>query len=320
MTIRQFLFSVIICFAVSPNCSASAQQPQGEHANHSTLNSSSITWAINSAPPFHVLTGPLQGQGICDELTNTVKRAMPNTEFNTVFMPQTRIGVEFERDANLCFPCMIYNPGQHDRVYFTEPTHWYPPHGVITTHELAQQLTEAFGNPIRLSELLESNQYYFGFPHGRRYGPLQPILDSHAGQNSYRVVRTGDNAPTAILAMIRANRVHYTIDYPILVEYDRQTIESDMAFIPIAENQDSVVLGAIGCTKNTWGREPIAKINSALPAIHNDEEFLASLAMYYSNTPDYFERFQTLVREHQRETTSPPELEQPNSPLMPPSL
>ncbi|WP_165924709.1 hypothetical protein [Lysobacter sp. N42] len=242
-------------------------------------------------------------QGMCDELTHAFERALPNTEFSTVFMPQARIGIEFERNANLCFPCMIYNPGQHDRVYFTEPTHWYPPHGVITTHELAAELTEQFGNPIELSALLESEQYYLAYPHGRKFGDLQPILESHSSQNSYRIVRTGDNAPTAILAMIRANRVHYTIDYPILVEYDKQTAESDMAFIPIAENQNSVVIGAIGCTKNAWGERAVQHLNRGLPAIRNDEQFMARLAMYYNNIPDYFERYEQLIRQHQRETS-----------------
>ncbi|CUS48109.1 MAG: hypothetical protein HLUCCO02_06010 [Idiomarinaceae bacterium HL-53] len=265
-----------------------------------------LTWAINSAPPFHVLSGPMQDKGMCDAFTDAVERALPALYFRTTIMPQTRIGVEFERDTKQCFPCMIYNPGQHPNVHFTEPTHWYPPHGVITTPELAEQLSQEFGNPIQLSALLESNDYRFGYPDGRRFGQLQTIIDSHAGDSNYRVLRTGDDATTAILEMIRANRVHFTIDYPALVEYDRAVAGSNMAFIPIKEVEGKQVIGAIGCTQNEWGAAMVERINEVLPQVHQDTEFLEVLGEYYRNTPEYFNEFETLIRQHQHGSTVVP--------------
>jgi len=278
----------------------------GRHAVAAVDENQVLTWAISNAPPFHVLSGPLQNNGMCDALTDAVERALPELHYRTVIMPQTRIGVEFERSANLCFPCMIFNSNGHPRAHLTEPTHWYPPHGVITTHQMAEKLTAEFGNPIRLSELLAKNEYLLGYPDGRKFGELQPILESFAGSDSYRVLRTGDNASLAILDMIRVNRIQYTIDYPILIEYDRMMSGSEMAFIPIEEVSGTQILGAIGCTKNEWGSEMVNTLNAALSKVHQDTAFLSTLATYYSEIPEYFESYQTLVREFEQGTTPAP--------------
>ncbi|MCC5854180.1 MAG: hypothetical protein JJU10_00670 [Idiomarina sp.] len=233
---------------------------------------------------------------MCDALMHAVESALPLVSFETVVMPQTRIGVQMERAQNVCFPCMIYTGTEHERVYMTRPTHWYPPHGVITTPELAEQLTRKFGNPIRLTELLQNSHYRFGYPDGRRYGQLQPVLDEFAN-DGYRVVRTGEHATVALLAMIRAGRIQYTIDYPQLVEYDQRISQQALTFIPISEIEGHMILGAIGCTKGDWGAHMIEQINAALPDVHDNAAFLENLAMWFNSTQDYFERYERFVRD-----------------------
>lgn len=255
-----------------------------------------LVWAVNNAPPFHINNGPMQGLGICDALITATENALPELPARRLIRPLTRVGVEFERSENMCIPCLIYSESGHPGAYLSKPTHWYPPHGVITSQELAKELTEKFGNPIQLSALLQDNDYYFGYPDGRRYGRLQPLIDSFTGSNSYRVVRTGDNATTAILAMIRANRVHYTIDYSPLVTFDRFLVGSDMAFLEIAENQSQQVLGSIGCTKNEWGHAMIEKINSVVSDIRSDAAFRDRLLFWFSNQEDYVEQLDVMPK------------------------
>lgn len=273
-------------------CAVNAPPASADHPLNADVQQ--LVWAVNTAPPFHIVDGPLVGQGICDALIAATERALRDIPARTLNRPITRAGVEIGRSENMCVPCLIYTEKGLPGTYMTQPTHWYPPHGIITTHELAAELTAKFGNPIQLEALLQENQYRFGYPDGRAYGILQPLIDSFAGDDSYRVVRTGENATTAILAMIRAGRVHYTIDYSPLTTYDQFTAGSNMAFIEIAETQNNPVLGAIGCTRNEWGHAMVERINNALPHIQSDLEFRRQLLFWFSAHPNYLDTFDQL--------------------------
>lgn len=245
-----------------------------------------INWSLNTAPPFHILSGDYQNQGICDSLMDVVDEKLAEYRSSRTVMPQTRIGLQFEREENLCFPCMI-KQDDNQRSVFTRPTHLYFPHGIITSSEKATQIREQFGEPVRLAELLASNNFRLGHPSGRRYGDLQPLLDAYEGDNSYRLLRTGENATVAILSMIKSGRIDYTIDYKSLKTFDDRTSDGSLEFLSIAENQGKLVKGAIGCTNNEWGRQVVADINKALPDIRQDPRFLQTLGLWFANHDNY---------------------------------
>lgn len=246
--------------------------------------SRSLQWALNTAPPFHIVSGPYRNQGICDSLMLAVESALPAYKPQRSLMPQTRIGMMFERDVNQCFPCMIHRDNDPElRTLLSEPTHTYQPHGIITRPEVAQQLRELYGDPVPLRKLLASNDFRLGQPAGRQYGSLQSILNAYEGDDSYRVIRTGEHATTAILEMILAKRIHYTIDYHSLLRYHQKNHQGELEFVQLQENQGQFVLGAIGCTNNTWGREVIAEINANISTIRQDPRFLQSLNLWFEN-------------------------------------
>ncbi|TRW48442.1 ABC transporter substrate-binding protein [Aliidiomarina halalkaliphila] len=244
-----------------------------------------IHWAVNTAPPFHVVSGPLQGEGICDVLMDAVDARLPDITTQRSILPQTRIRQQFERDENRCFPCMIYRPHAARNAVFTEPTHFYYPHGIITTAARAAEIRERFGDPVSLTRLLREGDYRYGYPSGRVYGELQPVIDAVAPE-SYRIVHTGENATMAILAMIKAGRIDFTIDYQILRTFDQYFSGNQLAFIEIEETSGSHVLGAIGCTDNEWGRMVTERINQVLPEVRQDPEFLRVLNRWFEDKPE----------------------------------
>lgn len=243
-----------------------------------------LNWAINTAPPFHIVQGAYQDQGICDALMHAVEDTLPNYQTSRTLMPQTRIGVMFERDTNQCFPCMIYRPyDAQQRTVLSAPTHRYQPHGIIALPRVAARMREQFGDPVPLHLLLESNDFRFGQPAGRQYGALQPLLNLHEGTSSYRVLRTGEYATVAILDMILAGRIDYTLDYHTLVRYHQRTGQGELEFVEVAETQGQHVLGAIGCTNNAWGRDMIATINQNIDEIRQHPTFLQSLGLWFDS-------------------------------------
>lgn len=252
----------------------------------SPLEATSLEWVINTAPPFHIDSGSLEGQGICDVLIDVIDDAIPELSSNRTVLPQTRITQQFDRNQNQCFPCMIHRPVSSSATY-TEPTHFYYPHGIITTQENAAAMIAAFGNPVKLESLVSDGSFQLGYPAGRRYPSLQHIIDGFAGTDITRLVHTGENATVAILAMIKSGRIDYTIEYQILSNFDASTSEdSPLVFLPIAETQGSYVLGAIGCTNNEWGRAMVSAINQVLPQVRQDPKFLDILELWFRNNPE----------------------------------
>ncbi|SNY45861.1 conserved hypothetical protein [Arsukibacterium tuosuense] len=246
----------------------------------------SLEWVINSAPPFHILDGPHAGLGICDALIDVVNEHLPELASNRYVLPQTRIRQQFQRKANQCFPCMIYRPTPGETIQ-SEPTHFYHPHGIITTTEKARTIQARHGNPVRLASLINDRSFRFGYPDGRHYPAVQNILDQALQNEISRIAHTGENATVAILSMIKKGRIDYTLEYQILHNFDKaENAAGNLVFLPIAETQGQHVLGAIGCTNTEWGRAAIAKINQVLPLVRRHPEFLKVLGLWFNDDPE----------------------------------
>ena len=251
-----------------------------EHAESKGIDS--INWAINTAPPFHITDGSFSGQGICDVLIDVVDSYLTNISSERIVLPQTRIRQEFQRDTNQCFPCMIYRETPGDTIQ-TDPTHFYYPHGIITTKQKASRMKARHGNPIRLASLITDQSFRFGFPDGRHYPAVQNIIDNALKSNIPHVALTGENATVAILEMIKKERIDYTLEYRILQHFDILTDEkTNLVFLEIEETpQDEYVLGAIGCTNNQWGKAIVQEINRVMPLVRQHPEFLKVLELWF---------------------------------------
>ncbi|MDX1677808.1 hypothetical protein, partial [Arsukibacterium sp.] len=246
----------------------------------------SLEWVINAAPPFHIVDGPFAGQGICDVLIDVIDKHLPELDSNRLVLPQSRIRKQFQRKENQCFPCMIYRaiPGE---TIQSEPTHFYFPHGIITTPEKARLIQARHGDPVRLASLINDNTLRFGYPDGRHYPAVQSILNNALEQDNNEIAHTGENATVAILAMIKKGRIDYTLEYQILHNLDKaENNADDLVFLQVAETQGQHVLGAIGCTNTEWGRAAITKINQILPLVRRHPDFLQVLERWFNNDPE----------------------------------
>ncbi|MEH8019142.1 hypothetical protein MN202_18040 [Rheinheimera muenzenbergensis] len=248
---------------------------------------SQINWAINTAPPFHIVSGDYKQQGLCDVLIDAVHRYVPELKKHREILPQPRIGRALERAENLCFACMIHKKQSEQGAYYSVPTHVYLPHQIIANNAAAQRIREKYPLPVPLAELLADEEFHFGYPAGRRFGVLQPLIEGQDSRPGNRLVRSGDNGPEAILQMIEAQRLDYTIDYSIIRRYHELNTGQLLQLLPIAENHQQLVHGAIGCSDSSWGRSVIEKINQAMPQIRADAEFNQSQDLWFEHHPQY---------------------------------
>lgn len=261
-----------------------------------------ITWATNDAAPFYILSGPLKHRGICDLILMEAITRLPSVDHKVLELPHSRIGKLMDAGENVCFPCMIHRNESTDRAHYSNPTAVYPPHALIVREAQRAQIIKQFGNPISLKTILESDKYLFGRHAGRRFGKiLDPIFD--ASNKTDDIVNSNAQFSTiSVLKLIELNRADYTIDYPPILKSYNLTEGGNLSLIPIKENFEFPVVGAVGCSAqapNRFAKQAISKIHSVLPDILSSQEYQAGLQFWFEDIgPQYSRWYNELVVNH----------------------
>jgi uncharacterized protein (TIGR02285 family) len=227
-----------------------------------------LTWAINDAPPFHVIEGEYQNSGICDVLIDSLKDTMTRTTHETVLMPQNRVRMLSKQKENLCFPCLIKR-ADNDVWVYSDETVIHAPLGVIGRPEVLDPFLNEDGR-IALESLVSSAPLRMGKPLARRYPDLlQPLVDKVSKTRHFAEL-TGENATVRVLEQIDIGRLDYTLEYPSILQFYNMTQgASTLVYYETAELASNGVAGAIGCTNNAWGQDVVKRINQALPDVLN---------------------------------------------------
>lgn len=245
----------------------------------SAVANNDITWGVNSAPPFHIYDGEYKDAGVCDALVSAFQQELPQHVHNIRKLPSRRITMIMKRNKNLCFPCVIKNSAYNTTFLYSDTTHKYAPHGVITDRDTGQYITAKYGYPIQFEQLAKDTDLRFGQPDERRYGKLQPFIDDYLLNASNFSFISGQQSHVNVLAMILNDRIDYTVDYEMVKTYYQRTHDDGdkLSFIPIAEYADEVIEGAVGCTRNEWGKRTIETLNSAISSVQSNSEFQRAL-------------------------------------------
>ena len=236
------------------------------NARGNTTQPFTITWAINDAPPFHIMDGELQGGGMCDILIDAFSTQMKNTRFDTLVMPQSRIKMLTKQKQNLCFPCLIKR-ADNDVWVYSDITVYHAPLGIIGKPEVLGPYVDSEGR-ISLERLTDAKLLRMGKPIARRYPDvLQPYVDS-VQKTPLLAELSGENATTRVLEQIEFGRIDFTLEYPSILKYYSATSGSDvLVYYETAELANQKVAGAVGCTNNEWGKNAVARMNKVIPHI-----------------------------------------------------
>lgn len=240
-----------------------------------------VQWAIHQAPPFHISAGPAAGMGICDALVDSIEAALPQFHYERKIMPAVRAARLMEDGENLCFPCSILK-ADRSTVKYSQATHSYASHGIIAKQTTIAAMQEKYGDPIQLEQLLRTGSYTFANPLARRFGQIQPIIDQYLLHSDNYVEVAGETSSENVLAMLASNRVDYTIDYPMMLNYWQAQFPEQLGFAVIAENSSQRTYGAVACTNNDWGEQVIEGIDANLATIRANPKFQAVLERWLS--------------------------------------
>lgn len=253
-----------------------------------------VTWAVNDGPPFHILDGDYQGQGFCDVLVQEMIRSMPDADHEVLTIPPARIARLREKQAPVCFPCMIKRPDTPITRY-SRATLYYQPHQLIVNSSSAEVVRQRYGEPVDFAALLQDDSLQFGRPLGRAYGEvLQPLLDRYSKQQPNHRVLSGKS--TLALNMVALGRLDYTLDYPVIGRYFELTEKNSLRYLPIEQNQHHPITGAIGCSNTEWGEQTVDRIDSALTKVLKSENYISSLGFWFAaENPRFWQHYKKHV-------------------------
>ncbi|MCG7571111.1 hypothetical protein MHM89_14385 [Pseudoalteromonas sp. CNC9-20] len=261
-------------------------------------NDYDVTWLRINAPPFS-MPASSSDSGICDDIVDEIIARTPDLKHDSIHLPQMRLKSYFEQGKNVCVPCLIKRDN-HPLVTFSTRTSVYPPMGIVTTAQKQRSITEKHGSPVRLYSLLNDKGLRYGQGAGRKYSPWIEQIKSRV-QNNQAVTLNyrGADQASVLGDMLVNERIDFGIDYPFIATYYNRHHDAQLVTLPIANNQESLVFGAIGCAKRADNDFATTFINRINPIIRDHILPSESYRQHQSNwLSEYFDDFSQVYEKH----------------------
>ena len=227
-----------------------------------------IVWAVMDWAPLYILKGghepssPAQlGDGIFDHQLGEVIALLPDYQHKFVLSNSQRIWADFAAGENFCYASAVKTPEREKIVYFV-PNSLLPSVELIVRQD-NQVRVGAKNTVVNLKQLMTDRHDLVGYIDTvRKYGPsLDPILD----QATDNVHKVPVSSPGILLRALDAGRMDFTIEYPMVLEYQRRLSPFQHSLVTLQfDDVPPMVMSNIACTKNAWGREVTADIAAAV--------------------------------------------------------
>jgi uncharacterized protein (TIGR02285 family) len=238
-----------------------------------------LTWLVRDVPPYFSYIGGKAPQrpedlanGEIDGFLRQLIKQMPQYRHEFLDAGFPRFEAMVRQGQALCSPLHVVTPERMEWLYFT---HVHPPlisrqvHLVVRRESLPQ--FESFGPAPRLAEVLQRPDLVGLLPRDRSFGvKIDPLLKEQ-GPQAPKTVVAGRNMH--LLAMLRAGRMDYTLEYPGTVdEYLRANAAGpDLVKLPVAESR-SAHQATFACSRNVQGRKLIEAIDQAVRSLAQDPQ------------------------------------------------
>jgi uncharacterized protein (TIGR02285 family) len=259
---------------------------------HAIANDNEITWLITNWPPWMILEGDDRGTGRFNHILALAQKKLSQYRHLEVKMNWRRVWFEISQGKHIC-NIFAYKTDEREKIaYFSEPHTFVLPNAIIMKHHNIQKM----GNPTSYSivSLLKDNRFNGIIERTRSFSfKLDGILEKHLpGSNLIRK----SAKPESLIKMVDANRIDYTIEYPIVASYFDQKVCLNKGFLSsiLIEELPLYNTVCVACPKNEWGKKVINRWNNVFRKLkrtdryrkitemgHNDERELSMIREYY---------------------------------------
>lgn len=239
----------------------------------------SLRWVVQDLPPhFSYANGraPTRpedlGQGEVDGFLRLLIQRLPEYRHEFVEASTPRFESLVRQGQTLCSVLHVRRPERLEWLYFT---HLHPAllsrqiHVIV--HRDAAARFELGGQPLQLADLLQRRELVGLLPRERSFGPRIDALLQAQAANAPRTVAISRH--TQLLAMLRARRMDYTLEYPAVVDEFQRSLGGtpELLKLPLAEGR-STQLATAACSRTPEGRRLIEAIDLAVRQLAQDPQ------------------------------------------------
>ena len=228
-----------------------------------------LLWLIRELPPFTILDGVAQGQGVVDHLLPQLMAQMPEYEHSIIRVNRARSIQMLQEPSLTCDPTLLWTPKRARFVRFSIPSL-----GALSSAVMVRKQDQAMLAPfldsqqVDLKRLLAKSRLKLGIVAERSYSAqvddmLHQLPDTAVSRHY------GNEATANLLQMQRLGRLQLVLGYWPEVRYLIQTqgwVLEDYAFHPI-QGVNHYQFLYVGCSDTPHGREAIRQIDQLLPAL-----------------------------------------------------
>ncbi len=224
-----------------------------------------VAWMEVEFPPGYIHKGPLRGQGYEDVITRILMEHLTEYRHDKMMGNLARMYHEFRQGRRVCNVALFKTPERREFMYFSIPSTFTLPNGLITLRERLPKFGDA--SEIRLAEVLETD-LRLGVSRDRSYGKaLDEVLKAHEGSPGI-FVHSGKDVFESLLRMLLSDRLDCMLGLPEEVIYvaEKMGVKDRIVTIALKENQGDydAWLGSVACSKTPWGAGIIRRIDEIL--------------------------------------------------------
>lgn len=240
-----------------------------------------IRWVAQDVPPhFSFIQGHAPGsvaelgRGEVDGFMRVLLARMPGYRHEFVEASTARYEAESRRGLTLCSTLHVRTP---ERLRWLHFSHLYPPLAsreihVIVPRKLMAELApgRAEDGRLQLSQLLKRQDLHALVARDRAFGVQ---IDSLLSLHTVPRLAVGARFSHQLLDMLRAGRMDYTLEYPVVVkEYLARVGDPDaLVALPVAEGL-STLLATVSCSRTPQGLRQIQAIDAAVRELARDPD------------------------------------------------
>ncbi len=254
-----------------------------------------LLWAKNVSPPFYQGSNSVGSRSLGDHIQQYLELELPQYQHEILDIRLPQINELWADKIPVCFSTMIHSDTASKDHVQSIPNIIYEPHGLITRKDLKIDGLKS-AQVVSLKSVLVNKSLKLGTIEGRTFGAtIDDLLTRYANPDRHKTLERGDTVRQ--MKLLEQGEFDYAIDYEYVFEYFKKHsfYARKLKFTPIKEVQGSVILGAIGCTNNDWGRAVIADINTAIKRLLKNPEYQESVSIWLSTDAgrkQYLEKFQ----------------------------
>lgn len=238
-----------------------------------------LRWLVQEIPPhFSYPAGRAPsrpeelGQGEVDGFLRLLIQRLPEYRHEFVEASTPRYESLARQGQTLCSVLHLRSPERLDWLYFT-PLH--PALGSRQIHVIVHRdklaRFEHEGQALQLSELLQRRDLVGLVARERSFGPRIDALLQAQGERGPRSISAARGPQ--LLAMLRAKRMDYTLEYPATVDEYQRSLggPAELVKLPVAEGR-STQLATASCSRTPEGRRQIEAIDLAVRRLATDPQ------------------------------------------------